>query len=99
MLLDDGKGKAEPTKQLAFRLPKSLADYIIKRAGDKRGAPTRMVEKAIALHKYLYEKAMPHKPRLQRFALDKGLDWDTQEDEVYVQALLLGLDAHEKKQK
>lgn len=99
MLLDDGTGKAEGTEQLAFRLPKSLADYVTKRAGPKRGAKTRVVENAIDLHRALYKAMGEHKRRLQQYAIDEGLDWEKHEPDVYVRLMLLGLETAEKGKK
>lgn len=99
MLLDDGNGKSEARVALPVRVPKSLLDYVRKRAGDRRGQVTRVIEDAMRLHKDLYERLASHKTRLQRFALDKQLDWATQETEVYVQVMLLGLESHEKRHK
>lgn len=99
MLLDDGAGKREPRVALPVRVPKSLVDYIRKRAGDRRGQVTRVIEDAVMLHRALFEKMAPHKLRLQQLALDLKLDWETQESEVYARAMIMGLEQHEKHRK
>lgn len=99
MLLDDGRGKNEPTRQFAFRVPKSLSDYVAKRAGTKRGALTRVIEDALGLHRALYRALEQHKPQLQQFALDEGMDWATQESEVYVRLILRALEDAKQRRK
>lgn len=99
MLLDEGKKKKEPRgKMISFRLPAS-ADAYLRSLAKTLGGITPGILAAVNLHERLRNGTLEHKLRLQRFALDKGLDWQTQEPEVYVAAMLAGLEAHEKSSK
>lgn len=91
--------KNEATKPTGWRLQKSLFDYVEQAAAAQRVPKTRVVEDALSMHRELSEKLSAHKPRFQRFALDEGLDWDTQETEVYARLIQRGLEQHEKQHK
>jgi hypothetical protein len=95
VLLDDGsgrKGKKEETVTVAARLPRSLHEYVMARAGERRGELTRVLLEMIQLHMQLAERLASDKIRIQRFALDEHLDWTTQEAEVYARLIKRGLE-------
>lgn len=100
MLLDDeSRKKKEERLPLTVRLPKSLRDYLDKRAGERRGEVTRVMENALELHRYFYERLATEKPRLQQFALDEKIDWSAQEPEVFVRLVVRGLKDAERSKK
>lgn len=97
MLLDEGKKRRESRgKMISFRLPKS-ADAYLRELAKTMGGITPGILAAVGLHERLRAGTLPLKLRLQRFALDEGMDWATQEPEVYVRAIERGLADAEKK--
>jgi hypothetical protein len=108
VLLDDGKGKKEPRVTLPLRVAESLLDYVRERAGWKKvngkwqrgaGEMTAVLEDDLRLARHLHRTLQPHKLRLQRVALDEGLDWSTQAHELYGRLILSALDDAEKRRK
>lgn len=93
---------------LPVRVPESLLNYVRERAGWKKvngkwqkggGELTRVIEDSLKLHQQLHGVLKEHKLRLQRVALDAGLDWQTQEAEVYGRMIIEGLEVAEKRRK
>lgn len=108
MLLDDGTGKKEPRVGMPVRMTESLADYVRERAGWKKvhgkwqkgaGELTRVIEDAVELHRHLHRTLSAHRLRLQRAALDEGLEFATHAPDVLSKLVLLGLEAAEKQRK
>jgi hypothetical protein len=108
MLLDDGQGKKEPRVTLPLRAAESLVDYVRERAGWKKvhgkwqrgpGELTFFFEEALKLHRHLYLALREHKLRLQRVALDEGIDWNTQGPELYAKLIMRGLEDAERRRK
>lgn len=107
MLLDNEKNKRERRLVLPLRVPESLLDYVRTRAGWTKnkgkwtsgghGAMTRVTEDLVRLHMHLHRRLLEFKIRLQRYALDEGLDWQTQEHEVYARLVIRGLEDAERK--
>lgn len=99
MLLDEGLRKREKRgKMVSVRLPSSVDAYLRRTSKMMRGLTYALVD-ALRMHEGLHQGLAPHKLRLQRFALDEGLDWVTQEPLVYVRAIERGLEAAEQARK
>lgn len=99
VLLDEGKKKKEARgKMISFRLPKSTDAYLREHAKTLGGITPAILD-AVNLHQRLRAGTLPLKLRLQRFALDEGLDWATQEPEVLVKAIERGLADSERNRK
>lgn len=99
VLLDEGIRKREKRgKMISIKLPAS-ADAYLRRLGKARGGLTVVLVDALRLQEVLSGELAPHKLRLQRFALDEGLDWVSQESLIYARAIVRGLEAAEQKRK
>lgn len=99
LLLDEGIRKKEKRgKMISIRLQASVDAYL-RRIAKTMGGITPVLVDALRLREGLGEGLAPHKVRLQRFALDEGLDWMTQEIAVYTRAIERGLEAAEQKRK
>lgn len=99
LLLDQGiKKKEKRGKMISFRLPKAADTYLRRSAKVRRGITHTLLD-ALSLHEALNERLMQHKKQLQQFALDEGLDWETDEPLVYVRLIERGLQDAERARK
>lgn len=93
---------------LPLRVPQSLLEDVYRIAGWKkvngkwngpRGAVTSNVESMTRLGVRFADAMRPDKLRWQQYALDKGMDINSQLPEVLLMAAREGLEQHEKKRK
>lgn len=103
MLFDKGDGvpleDSGPNKLVAMRLSETMRLYLEERAKNLGFTVTDVVKSAVRLHRALHLRLAAHRIALQRYALDEGLDWSTQEAEVYARLIIRGLEAAERRRK
>lgn len=87
----------EPKIHVGFRIKKSLADYLEERAGGERGVETKIVEEALLQHRTFFKRLSPMKAQLAQLALDEGLEWPTDENELYLRLIERALEKPKKK--
>lgn len=87
------------SKLVATRLPETMRSYLDGLAKKTGATVTDVLKNAIRLHRAMNTRLAPDRIRLQRYALDEGLDWSTQEAEVYSRLILRGLEDAERRRK